>query len=159
MTVKIGDTIPSGTLAFLGEKGPETITTDELFTGKKIVLFAVPGAFTPTCTQAHLPSFVANADKITEKGVDRIVCMSVNDPFVMGAWGKSQNAEHLLMAADGSATFTKALGLELDLIERGLGIRSQRFSMIVDDGKITHLNIEEGPAFEVSSAEKILEQL
>lgn len=159
MTVKIGDSIPSGTLAFLGEDGPESITTDDLFNGKKVVLFAVPGAFTPTCSQAHLPSFVANADKITAKGVDRIVCVSVNDPFVMGAWGKSQNAEHILMAADGSATWTKALGLELDLIERGLGIRSQRFSMIVDNGKITHLNVEDGPVFEVSSAEKILEQL
>lgn len=159
MTIKIGDTIPSGSLAFLGEEGPESISTEDLFNGKKIVLFAVPGAFTPTCSQAHLPGFVANADKIKAKGVDRIVCMSVNDPFVMGAWGKTQNAEHLLMAADGSGTFTKALGLELDLIERGLGIRSQRFSMIVDDGKVTHLNIEDGPAFEVSSAEKILEQL
>ena len=159
MTVKIGDTIPAGSLAYMGDKGPESISTDDLFTGKKVVLFAVPGAFTPTCNQAHLPSFVANADKITEKGVDRIVCMSVNDPFVMGAWGKSQNAEHILMAADGSAIWTKALGLELDLIERGLGIRSQRFSMIVDSGKITHLNIEDGPVFEVSSAEKILEQL
>ncbi len=159
MTVKIGDTIPSGNLAFMGDEGPESITTDDLFNGKKVVLFAVPGAFTPTCTQAHLPSFVANADKITAKGVDRIVCLSVNDPFVMGAWGKNQNAEHLLMAADGSATWTKALGLELDLIERGLGIRSQRYSMIVDDGKITQLNVEDGPAFEVSSAETILEQL
>lgn len=159
MTVKVGDTIPSGSIGFLGEKGPESITTDELFKGKKIVLFSVPGAFTPTCTQAHLPSFVANADKILAKDVDRIVCMSVNDPFVMGAWGKSQNAEHILMAADGSATFTKALGLELDLIERGLGIRAQRFSMIVDDAVITHLNIEEGTAYDVSSAETILKQL
>ena len=159
MTVKAGDTIPAGTLGFLGENGPESITTDELFNGKKVVLFAVPGAFTPTCSESHLPSFVANADKIAAKGVDRIVCMSVNDPFVMGAWGKTQNAENLLMAADGSGVWTKALGLELDLIERGLGMRSQRYSMIVDDGKITALNVEDGPVFEVSSAEKILEQL
>lgn len=159
MTVKVGDNLPAGTLAFLGENGPESITTDELCNGKKIVLFAVPGAFTPTCSESHLPGFVANADKILAKGVDRIVCMSVNDPFVMGAWGKSQNAEHLLMAADGSAVFTKALGLELDLVERGLGIRSQRFSMIVDNGKITHLNVEDGPTFDVSSAENILQQL
>lgn len=159
MTVKVGDNLPAGTLAFLGDNGPESITTDELCNGKKIVLFAVPGAFTPTCSESHLPGFVANADKILAKGVDRIVCMSVNDPFVMGAWGKSQNAEHLLMAADGSAVFTKALGLELDLVERGLGIRSQRFSMIVDDGKITHLNVEDGPSFDVSSAENILQQL
>ncbi len=159
MTVKVGDNLPAGTLAFLGDNGPESITTDELCNGKKIVLFAVPGAFTPTCSESHLPGFVANADKILAKGVDRIVCMSVNDPFVMGAWGKSQNAEHLLMAADGSAVFTKALGLELDLVERGLGIRSQRFSMIVDNGKITHLNVEDGPTFDVSSAENILQQL
>ena len=159
MTVKVGDTLPSGSLAFMGDNGPESITTEALCSGKKIVLFAVPGAFTPTCSESHLPGFVANADKILAKGVDRIVCMSVNDPFVMGAWGKSQNAEHLLMAADGSATFTRALGLELDLIERGLGIRSQRFSMIVDNGTITHLNVEEGPVFEVSSAENILQQL
>ncbi len=159
MTVKVGDTIPSGTLGFLGADGPESITTDELFNGKKVVLFAVPGAFTPTCSEAHLPSFVANYDKIAAKGVDRVVCISVNDPFVMGAWGKSQNAENILMAADGSATWTKALGLELDLIERGLGVRSQRFSMIVDNGKISHLNVEEGPVFEVSGADKILEQL
>ena len=159
MTVKVGDNLPAGELAFLGENGPESITTEALCNGKKIVLFAVPGAFTPTCSESHLPGFVANADKILAKGVDRIVCMSVNDPFVMGAWGKSQNAEHLLMAADGSAVFTKALGLELDLVERGLGIRSQRFSMIVDNGKITHLNVEEGPTFDVSSAENILKQL
>lgn len=159
MTIKVGDTIPAGTLAHMGSDGPESITTDELFNDKKIVLFAVPGAFTPTCNQAHLPSFVANADKISDKGVDRIVCMSVNDPFVMDAWGKSQNAEHILMAADGSGIWTKALGLELDLTERGLGVRSQRFSMIVDSGKITHLNVEDGPVFDVSSAEKILEQL
>lgn len=159
MTVKVGDNIPSGSLGFLGDKGPDSISTEELFNGKKIVVFGVPGAFTPTCSESHLPSFIANADKISAKGVDRIVCVSVNDPFVMGAWGKAQNAEHLLMAADGSATWIKALGLELDLIERGLGIRSQRFSMIVDNGKITHLNVEDGPVFEVSSAEKILEQL
>jgi len=159
MTVKVGDTIPAGSLGFLGENGPESITTDELFNGKKVVLFAVPGAFTPTCSESHLPGFVANHDKITAKGVDRVVCVSVNDPFVMGAWGKSQNAEHLLMAADGSAVWTKALGLELDLVERGLGIRSQRYSMIVDNGKITHLNVEDGPTFDVSSAENSLQQL
>jgi len=159
MTVKAGDNIPAGTLGFLGENGPESITTEELFNGKKVVLFAVPGAFTPTCSESHLPSFVNNADKITAKGVDRIVCMSVNDPFVMGAWGKAQNADKLLMAADGSAVWTKALGLELDLVERGLGVRSQRFSMIVDDGKISHLNIEDGPVYDVSSAENILKQL
>ncbi len=159
MTIKVGDAVPAGALGHMGEKGPESISTEELFNGKKVVLFAVPGAFTPTCSESHLPSFVANADKIKAKGVDRIVCMSVNDPFVMSAWGKSQNADEILMAADGSAAYTRALGLELDLMERGLGIRSQRFSMIVDNGTVTHLNVEEGPTYEVSSAEKILEQL
>lgn len=159
MTVKAGDALPAGNLGYMGDDGPTSISTEELCNGKKIVLFGVPGAFTPTCSEAHLPSFVANADKILAKGIDRIVCMSVNDPFVMNAWGKTQNAEHLLMAADGSGVFTKALGLELDLVERGLGIRSQRFSMIVDNGTITHLFVEDGPKFEVSSAEKILEHL
>ena len=159
MTVSVGDKVPAGTLAFLGDNGPEAISTDDLFNGKKVVLFAVPGAFTPTCSEAHLPGFVANHDKIVAKGVDKVVCVSVNDPFVMGACGKTQNAEELLMAADGSATWTRALGLELDLVERGLGVRSKRYSMIVDDGVITHLNVDEGPAMEVSSAEKILEIL
>jgi len=136
MTIKTGDSVPSGSFSFMGEKGPESITTDELFNGKKVVVFAVPGAFTPTCSEQHLPSFIANADKIQAKGADQI-----------------------LMAADGSGTWTKAIGLELDLIERGLGVRSQRYSMIVNDGKVTHLNVEDGPVFEVSSAEKILEQL
>lgn len=159
MTVNVGDNLPAGELGYMGSDGPTAISTSELCSGKKIVLFGVPGAFTPTCSESHLPSFIVNADKILAKGVDRIVCMSVNDPFVMDAWGKSQNVDDILMAADGSATFTKALGLELDLVERGLGIRSQRFAMIVDDGKITHLNVEDGPKFDVSSAEKILEQL
>ena len=159
MTISVGDKIPAGTLAFLGDKGPEAINTDDIFSGKKVVLFAVPGAFTPTCSEAHLPGFVANQDKIIAKGVDQVVCVAVNDPFVMGAWGKTQNAEKLLMAADGSGTWTKALGLELDLIERGLGVRCKRFSMIVDDGVISHLNVDEGPAMELSSAEKILEIL
>ena len=159
MTVKVGDKIPSGSLTFLGADGPESTTTDELFNNKKVVMFAVPGAFTPTCSESHLPSFVSNQDKILAKGVDQVVCLSVNDPFVMGAWGKAQNAGKILMAADGSATWTKALGLELDLVERGLGIRSQRYSMIVDNGAITHLNVEDGPKYEASSAEKILEQL
>jgi len=159
MTIKTGDSVPSGSFSFMGEKGPESITTDELFNGKKVVVFAVPGAFTPTCSEQHLPGFIANADKIQAKGADRIVCVSVNDPFVMGAWSKAQNTGEILMAADGSGTWTKAIGLELDLIERGLGVRSQRYSMIVNDGKVTHLNVEDGPVFEVSSAEKILEQL
>lgn len=159
MTVKAGDRIPAGELAFMGDKGPETISTDDLFNGKKVVVMAVPGAFTPTCSETHLPGFVARYDDIAAKGVDRVVCVSVNDVFVMGAWGKTQNAENILMAADGSAEWTKALGLEFDLTARGLGVRSRRYSMIVDNGTITHLNVEEAAAVEVSSADKILEQL
>jgi peroxiredoxin len=152
MTIKTGDKIPACTMKTMGEKGPIDITTKEIFTGKKVVLFAVPGAFTPGCTLTHLPGYVVNADKIKAKGVDTIVCMAVNDAFVMGAWGKSQNAEELLMLADGNAEFTKALGLVLDASGFGLGTRSQRFAMIVEDGTITHLNVEAGPGVDVSSA-------
>jgi len=156
MTIKTGDKIPACTLKTMGEKGPVDITTKEIFAGKKVVLFAVPGAFTPGCSVTHLPGFVVNADKIKAKGVDTIVCMSVNDAFVMGAWGKAQNAEELLMLADGNGDFTAALGLVLDGTGFGLGKRSQRFAMIVQDGTITHLNVEPGPGIDVSSAEKIL---
>ena len=159
MTVKVGDSVPAATLKIMGEKGPQDITTDDIFSGKKVVLFAVPGAFTPTCSAAHLPGFVANADKIKANGVDAIVCLSVNDAFVMDAWGKGQNAEELMMVADGNGDFTKAMGLELDGSGFGLGKRSIRYSMIAEDGKITALNLEQGGAFEVSSAEKILEAL
>jgi len=156
MTIKTGDKIPACKLKTMGEKGPVDITTKEIFAGKKVVLFAVPGAFTPGCSMTHLPGFVVNADKIKAKGVDTIVCMSVNDAFVMGAWGKAQNAEELLMLADGNGEFTAALGLVLDGTGFGLGKRSQRFAMIVQDGTITHLNVEPGPGIDVSSAEKIL---
>jgi peroxiredoxin len=143
----------------MGQEGPTDITTDEIFKGRKVVLFAVPGAFTPGCSITHLPGFVVNADKIKARGVDTIACMSVNDAFVMGAWGKAQNAEELLMLADGNGDFTAALGLELDARGFGMGQRSQRFSMIVDDGVVTQLNVEPGAGVDVSSAEKILEQL
>jgi peroxiredoxin len=143
----------------MGQEGPTDITTDEIFKGKKVVLFAVPGAFTPGCSITHLPGFVVNADKIKARGVDTIACVSVNDAFVMGAWGKAQNAEELLMLADGNGDFTSALGLELDARGFGMGQRSQRFSMIVDDGVVTGLNVEPGAGVDVSSAEKILEQL
>jgi peroxiredoxin len=156
MTIKTGDKIPACTLKTMGEKGPVDITTKEIFAGKKVVLFAVPGAFTPGCSMTHLPGFVVNADKIKAKGVDTIVCMSVNDAFVMGAWGKAQNAGELLMLADGNGEFTAALGLVLDGTGFGLGKRSQRFAMIVEDGTVTHLNVEPGPGVDVSSAEKIL---
>ena len=159
MAIQVGDNIPDATMKVLGDKGPQDITTSDIFAGKKVVLFAVPGAFTPTCSAAHLPSYVANADKIKAKGVDSIVCISVNDPFVMEAWGKDKNAEKLLMVADGNGEFTKAMGLELDGSGFGLGTRSIRYSLIAEDGKITTLNLEQGGAFEVSSAEAILETL
>jgi len=156
MTIKVGDRIPSVTLKKMGEKGPENITTDEIFNGKKVVLFALPGAFTPTCSAAHLPGYVVNADKIKAKGVDTIVCMSVNDAFVMSAWGKSQNADELLMLADGNADLAKALGLTLDGTGFGMGLRSQRFALVADNGVVKHLAVEAGPGSDVSAAEKIL---
>jgi peroxiredoxin len=156
MTIKAGDKIPSSTLKTMGEKGPTDISTDDIFAGKKVLLFAVPGAFTPGCSITHLPGYVVNADKIKAKGVDTIACMAVNDAFVMDAWGKAQNAEELLMLADGNGDFTAALGLELDGRGFGLGTRSQRFAMIVDDGTVTHLNVESGPGVDVSSAETMM---
>jgi peroxiredoxin len=136
------------------------VSTDDFFKGKKVVVFAVPGAFTPTCSAKHLPGFVKNADAIKAKGVDEIACVAVNDAFVMDAWGKGQSADgKVTMLADGSAKLAKALGLDLDLVERGLGTRSQRYAMVVDNGKVTLLNIEEAGAFEKSSAETILAAL
>jgi len=159
MSIQVGDKIPAATLKVMGDNGPEDLTTDAMFSGKKVVLFAVPGAFTPTCSAAHVPSFVVNADKIKAQGVDSIVCLSVNDAFVMDAWGKSQNAEELVMAADGNGEFTQAVGLGMDGSGFGLGQRSQRYAMIVEDGTVTTLNAEGGGGYEVSSAEAILETL
>jgi peroxiredoxin len=159
MAVQVGDSIPDVTLKVMGEKGPQDITTADIFSGKKVVLFAVPGAFTPTCSAAHLPSFVVNADKIKEKGVDSIVCVSVNDPFVMDAWGKAGNAEALMMVGDSDGALANAMGLTLDGSGAGLGIRSSRYALVAEDGKITALNAEQGGAYEVSSAEAILEAL
>lgn len=159
MAVQVGDKVPAATMKVMGEKGPQDLTTSELFDGKKVVLFALPGAFTPTCSAAHLPGFVANADKIKAKGVDSIVCVSVNDAFVMSAWGEGQNAEEIIMAGDGNGEFTSAMGLEMDGSAFGLGTRSQRYAMIVDNGVVTALNVESGPTFEVSSAEAIMEAL
>ena len=160
MTISNGDTIPTVNIAVMGDSGPEGLTTDDLFKGKKVVLFGVPGAFTPTCSAQHLPGFINNADAIKAKGVDTIACISVNDPFVMGAWGKDQSAgEAVVMVADGSAEFAKATGLEFDLGAKGLGLRNQRYSMIVEDGVVKNMNLDEPGNFEVSSAEKILEQL
>ncbi len=160
MAIGVGDKVPSGTLTKMGPEGPQPVSTDELFGGKKVVLFAVPGAFTPTCSAKHLPGFVQKAAEIKAKGVDTIACLSVNDPFVMGAWGKDQNVgDKVEMLADGSAKYTQELGTVLDLTERGLGVRSSRYSMIVDDGTVTQINLEEGGAFEVSDADTILSQL
>ena len=159
MAVQVGDSIPDATMKILGDKGPQDITTSDIFSGKKVVLFAVPGAFTPTCSEAHLPGYVANADKIKAKGVDSVVCVSVNDAFVMDAWGKGQNAEEIMMVADGNGEFTNAMGVELDGSGFGLGTRSIRYSLIAEDGKITTLNLEQGGALEVSSAEAILAAL
>lgn len=156
MTIQVGDKIPACTLKTMGENGPEDITTDAIFAGKKVLLFAVPGAFTPGCSMTHLPGYVVNADKIKAAGVDTIVCMAVNDAFVMGAWGEAQNAQELLMLADGNGELTAALGLELDGSGFGLGQRSQRFAMIVDDGTVSHLNVETGPGVDVSSAETMM---
>jgi peroxiredoxin len=142
----------------MGAEGPTGLSTEDLFAGKKVVLFAVPGAFTPTCSAAHLPGFVVHVDEIKAKGVDTVACMSVNDVFVMHAWGQSANAEHIQMLADGNGTFTEALGLVLDGSGFGMGARSQRFAMIVDDGVVTLLNVDAG-ALEGSSAEAILAAL
>jgi peroxiredoxin (alkyl hydroperoxide reductase subunit C) len=160
MTIQVGDRIPAATLHYKTDDGIQKISTEELFGGKKVVLFALPGAYTPTCSAKHLPGFVANAGAIKEKGVDTIACLSVNDAFVMGAWGKDQNVgDSVMMLADGNAELTKALGLELDASGAGMGLRCQRFAMVVEDGQVTKLNIEAPGAFEVSSAEAILSGL
>ncbi|MGI9304978.1 MAG: peroxiredoxin [Gammaproteobacteria bacterium] len=159
MTINIGDKIPEATLKVMGEDGPQDITTDDLFAGRKVVMFALPGAFTPTCSASHLPGYVVNADKIKAKGVDSIICLSVNDAFVMDAWGQAQNAEALIMLADGNAEFSKALGLDVDFSAAGMGVRSNRYAMIVDDGVVTLLNVEPPKTFDKSSAEAILAAL
>ena len=159
MAISEGDRIPEATLKVMGEQGPTDITTSDIFGGKKVVLFAVPGAYTPTCSMAHLPGFVALADKIKEKGADTIACLSVNDAFVMDSWGKDKNAEDLLMVADWDASLTKALGLEMDGSAFGLGVRSQRFALIAEDGVVTMLAVEKPGQFEVSKAEAVLAAL
>jgi len=157
MSVKVGDSIPSMKLMRGTAEGPKEVSTDEIFKGKKVVMFAVPGAFTPTCSAKHLPGFVQNVDAIKAKGVDTVVCVAVNDAFVMAAWAKEQGVgDKLVMLSDGSAALTKALGLELDLTARGMGVRSQRYALVVDDGKVTHVAVEAPGGFEVSRAESIL---
>jgi peroxiredoxin len=160
MTIKVGDRIPSVTIYQMSESGPAPISTNDIFKGRKVVLFALPGAFTPTCSAKHLPGFVNKAEAFKAKGVDTIACLSVNDAFVMGAWANDQKVgDKVLMLADGSGELTKALGLELDLVSRGLGVRSDRYAMIVEDGVVKRLDREAPGAFEVSSAEKVLQAL
>ncbi|BEU02331.1 peroxiredoxin [Agarivorans sp. OAG1] len=156
--IELGQVIPDTPLAELNQQGMQNHTSHELFAGKKVVLFAVPGAFTPTCSEAHLPGYVVLADEIKAKGVDLIACVSVNDAFVMQAWGEAQNAENILMLGDGDASFTKALGLDMDTASFG-GVRSQRYAMIIDNLTVTQLNVEPPKSFEVSKAEHILSQL
>jgi peroxiredoxin len=159
MTIQTGDKIPDATFTIMAESGPAPLTTAELFSGRKVVLFSVPGAFTPTCSAKHLPGFVDYADEILGKGVDAIACMSVNDVFVMNAWGKSANADKISMLADGNGEFTRAIGLELDASAFGMGERSQRFALVAEDGIVTQLFIEGPGEFLVSSAEHILASL
>ena len=160
MTIKAGDRIPDVKVMQATEEGPKEVSTAELFAGKTAVLFGVPGAFTPTCSAKHLPGYVQNATALKGKGVELVACMSVNDAFVMRAWGVDQGIkDEVVLLGDGSAAFTKALGLELDLTARGLGVRSQRFALIAKDGKVTHVAVEAPGAFEVSKAETVLAAL
>jgi peroxiredoxin (alkyl hydroperoxide reductase subunit C) len=157
MTIKVGDKVPSMKLMQGTAEGPKEVSTDDLFGGKTVVLFGVPGAFTPTCSAKHLPGYVQNFDAMKAKGADVVACMSVNDAFVMGAWGKDQSVgEKVTMLADGSAAFTKALGLDLDLTGRGMGVRCQRFALVAKNGVVTHVAVEAPGAFEVSKAETVL---
>lgn len=161
MAIKVGDSLPADLkLKEMGEGGPKDVTVGEVFKGKKVVLFAVPGAFTPTCSMKHLPGFLEQASAIKAKGVDEIVCLSVNDAFVMGAWGNANNAKgKVRMLADGNGEFTKAVGLPLDASGFGMGTRSQRYAMIVKDGKVQELLVEPGPGLSASSAESVLGKL
>lgn len=158
--IKVGDAIPSAKLVAATPDGPREVATEDVFAGKTVVLFAVPGAFTPTCSNKHLPGYLQNYEALKAKGVDTVACLAVNDPFVLAAWAKDQGVnDRVLMLSDGSAAFTKALGLELDLSARGLGVRAQRFAMIVEDGKVTTLQVEAPGGFDVSRAEAVLEAL
>ena len=167
MAIKVGDRLPEGTLTEMIDTeregctlGPNAFKVSDLVKGKKVAVFAVPGAFTPTCSAKHVPSYVQNFDKLRAKGVDEIWCIAVNDAFVMGAWGRDQKAGgKVRMLADGSATYTKQLGLDLDLVGRGMGVRSQRYSMLVDNGVVKALHVEAPGKFEVSNAETMLKDL
>lgn len=160
MTIKTGESLPQATLTKVTDAGPEQISTSDFFKGRKVALFAVPGAFTPTCSAKHLPGFVDRAADLKAKGVDEIACVSVNDAFVMGAWSKASDAgQAVTMLADGNGDFAKAVGLEMDGSKFGMGQRSQRYSMIVNDGVVEQLNVEAPGAFEVSSADHMIGQL
>jgi glutaredoxin/glutathione-dependent peroxiredoxin len=159
MTIKVGDKIPAVTMRYLTKDGMQAVPSAEFFKGRKVLLFAVPGAYTRTCSQRHLPSYVNNAAALKAKGVDAIACLAVNDAFVMDAWGKEHGADQIVMLGDGSADFTKAIGLDLDRISAGMGIRSQRYAMVVEDGVVTALNVEPSGEYGVSSAEAMLEKL
>ena len=160
MAIKVGDKVPSVTLRYLGPDGVKAVSSDEFFAGKKVAIFGLPGAYTRTCSSRHLPGYVQNAAALKAKGLDTIACLSVNDAFVMNAWGKEHGAgEHVVMLGDGSADFTKAIGLTVDRTEAGMGIRSQRYSMIVDNGVVTKLNVEPSGEYGVSSAEAMLQKI
>ena len=157
MTTSVGDRIPSANLTRMTGEGPQPVSTDDFFAGRKVVLFAVPGAFTPTCSAKHLPGFTENAEALRAKGVDTVACLATNDVFVMDAWGKDQDAAGKVeMLADGSGEFTKAMGLEFDLSARGLGVRSKRYALVAEDGVVKTLNVDEGGGLDKSSAESIL---
>lgn len=160
MTIKVGDKIPSATLRYMTPEGPKAVTTDEFFAGKKVVLFGLPGAFTRTCSQRHLPGYVTHAAELKANGVDTIACIAANDHFVMSVWGKEHSADgKVVMLGDGSGEFTSAIGLELDRTKEGMGMRSQRYSMLVDNGVVKALNVEQPGQFDVSSAEAMLQAL
>lgn len=160
MTIKVGDKLPEVTFMEMGSNGPEPRSTADVFGGKTVALFAVPGAYTPTCSAKHLPGFLEKKEELMAKGVDTIACTAVNDAFVMGAWGKESGADGTIrMLADGNGAFAKAIGLELDASGFGMGGRSQRYSMLVKDGVVEQLNVEDGGGFSVSSAEHLLGQL
>jgi peroxiredoxin len=160
MTIKVGDRIPSAILMEMKGGAPQPVKTEDLFGGKKVALFALPGAFTPTCSAKHLPGFITHAEELRAKGIDTIACLSVNDAFVMGAWGEQQGAgDKVVMLADGNGDFTRAMGLEMDGTKFGMGKRSQRYALVANDGVVTHLYVEEPGAFAVSSAEHMLKSL
>lgn len=160
MTIKVGDKVPEGVFKIMKSDGPGSISTKELFSGKKVVLFSVPGAFTPTCSKQHLPGFIEKADELKKKGVDTIACMAVNDVFVMDAWGSQSGAgDKVMLLADGNGDYVEALGLGMDATGFGMGKRGKRFAMVVDDGVVTQLHVEAPGEFKISSADKVLENL